>query len=634
MIKNIKNSFQDKTRKLNFFYKLLGPLRKMFLKIKEKFSSKMKLFSFIYRLLGPLKKRLWCCVALFIFQAAWEIMIFTSLATFFQSFITGSNIAGGTFPPDSYFGYIFGIFQKIPPEKRVLIGFIFVAFSVFMQSLIKMGIMIYKTKFSTLFIWQVRTEVFSKTLRNSMSFFDNKQKGVLIQMIVNETRACYSVLKSALELLINIFMIMVYAFFMVMLSLKLSMVVFFACAILFCVVHFLSKTIRRRSSIVVEKTRKLTVVTEEAVGGIKQVKLLDYYGQAGGDFSKACWEADSANRISALIVSSQTVLTNLMGLLILSVLLYANWHGSILGVASFLTYLYIIKSLVAVLTSFNQKYGFLNKNLPAMEKVIDAFDQLKKYREESGNFIKDRLLEDKISFRGVSLDYGKGDVLENISIDIRKGQNVAIVGESGSGKTSLANLLGKLYEINKGVILIDGRNMKEYNLDFLRSKIGFVNQDTIIFNKTIKDNILMARPQASFEEVIEASKNAFAHDFIMAFPNGYDTVVGDRGMKISGGQRQRINVAQIFLKNAELLIFDEATSALDAKSEKYIQTALKKLGENRTTITIAHRLSTVRDADMIIVLDKGEVIEYGSWTSLLEKQKAFYTMLQQQSIAL
>jgi subfamily B ATP-binding cassette protein MsbA len=208
---------------------------------------------------------------------------------------------------------------------------------------------------------------------------------------------------------------------------------------------------------------------------------------------------------------------------------------------------------------------------------------------------------------------------------------VALVGESGAGKTSLANLLVRLYDSSRGEILIDGINIKDYDLAFLRERIGIVNQESIIFNRTIRENILMGNQNASEEDMIEAAKNAYAHKFIMETSHGYDTLVGDNGLKLSGGQKQRINIAQIFLKSPDLMILDEATSALDTKSEQYIQVALEKLAKNRTCIIIAHRLSTVRKADTIIVLDKGRIAEQGRWSYLLEKKGLFYSMIQRQS---
>ncbi|HDH53630.1 MAG TPA: ABC transporter ATP-binding protein, partial [Nitrospirae bacterium] len=577
------------------------------------------------------KGKFWFCFVLFIFQAAWEIVLFTSVAAFLQSVLTDSNIYGGQFAGNKYFEHVFDLFQQVPEGKRVFVSFIFASFAVLMKSIIKIGIMTYTTKFSTRFIWQVRNNIFGSTLRNSMTFFDNRKKGALIQMIINETRSTYSVLKSFLALTIDSFMIIIYLFFMLSMSIKLSVIVFIASVTLFLLAHILAQRIKGYSAIVVKETRKLTVTTEEAIGGVKQLKLLNYYKHAEEDFSAASRNADFTNRKVALLVESQGVLTSLMGLITFSILLYLNWKGSILGLALFLTYLYIIRNLIASIASFNLKYSQLNKELPAVLNIKTAFEESIKYHESGRTFKKDRLLEDNITLKSVSMNYGKGDILKEISLEIKKAQKVAIVGESGSGKTSLINLLCRLYDINQGRLAIDGVDISEYDLNFLRHKIGVVNQDTILFNDTIKGNILMASPDATYEEIVSAAKKAFAHDFINELPHGYDTKVGDRGVKLSGGQRQRINIAQIFLKDPELLILDEATSSLDAKSEMHIQKSLHRLGENKTTITIAHRLSTVKNSDLVIVLDHGKIVEYGSWESLLANPGLFSDMVKQQS---
>jgi len=239
-----------------------------------------------------------------------------------------------------------------------------------------------------------------------------------------------------------------------------------------------------------------------------------------------------------------------------------------------------------------------------------------------------------INFNDVSFRYSDNadDVLHNINIHIKPGESVALVGPSGGGKTTLCNLLPRFYELTGGEILIDGHNIQNVTLQSLRSQIGVVQQDIYMFSGTVLENIAYGRPEATMEEIIEAAKAADAHDFIMQLKDGYNTYVGERGVKLSGGQKQRIGIARVFLKNPPVLILDEATSALDNESERLVQQSLEKLAKGRTTFTIAHRLSTIRNADMILVLTDEGIVEQGNHRSLME-QKGLYHKLYQLAVS-
>jgi len=276
----------------------------------------------------------------------------------------------------------------------------------------------------------------------------------------------------------------------------------------------------------------------------------------------------------------------------------------------------------------------MNEALVPVESVLAFLEQEPAARERSGTVQKARLIDDRLVLDDVWLDYERRPgILRGVSLAIRRGERVGIVGGSGSGKTSLVNLLPRLYDPAKGSVTIDGVDLRDFRLDFLRGRIGLLSQDVFIFNTTVRENIVMGRPGASDDEIVRAAKLAHAHEFVTTLPQGYDTVVGDRGVKLSGGQRQRINIAQVFLKSPEILILDEATSALDSESEALVQDAIDRLAEDRTVIMVAHRLSTLREVDRVVVLEDGVIVEEGGWDELLRRRGAFARMWEMQTSA-
>ena len=243
-------------------------------------------------------------------------------------------------------------------------------------------------------------------------------------------------------------------------------------------------------------------------------------------------------------------------------------------------------------------------------------------------------LKESIRLDGVHFSYdGSREVINDVTIDIRKGETIALVGASGGGKSTLSELVPRFYDPTAGKVLFDGVPIREYTQDSLRARMSVVAQETVLFNDTIEGNILLGRPTATHEEVVEAAKVANAHSFIMELPEGYDTNIGDRGAKLSGGQRQRISIARAILKNPEILILDEATSALDTESEKLVQDALTRLLQSRTSIVIAHRLSTIHNADRIYVVDQGRIAEQGTHAELMERRGIYAHLIEMQNIS-
>ncbi|MGP3739619.1 ABC transporter ATP-binding protein [Bacillus sp. 4A_MP2] len=252
----------------------------------------------------------------------------------------------------------------------------------------------------------------------------------------------------------------------------------------------------------------------------------------------------------------------------------------------------------------------LTQSVASMDRIFEFIDEPYEVTDKP-NAKEANHLKGEVEFKDVSFRYEhtQEEILHNISLKVEKGQTVALVGMSGGGKSTLVSLIPRFYDVTSGSLEIDGIDIKEYKARSLRNQVGMVLQDTFLFSDTIKENIAVGDPEASFEKIVSAAKAANAHDFIMSLPEGYDTKVGERGVKLSGGQKQRISIARVFLKNPPLLILDEATSALDLESEHYIQEAMQKLAKDRTTFIVAHRLSTITHADLIVVMEQGEIVE-------------------------
>ena len=298
---------------------------------------------------------------------------------------------------------------------------------------------------------------------------------------------------------------------------------------------------------------------------------------------------------------------------------------------AFIGYIAIFSQIIPPANSFTTAFYYLQKGSASSQRVMDIL--------ETENSIKDpkvakgKGFSQQLSFNNVSFQYDSQAVLKNISFDIKVGQTIALVGESGSGKSTIADLLARFYDIEKGEITIDGVNIKDFKLADLRGLMGIVSQDSILFNDSVFNNITLGYEDANMDDVIAAAKAANAHDFVMEMAEGYDSNVGEGGSKLSGGQKQRLSIARAIYKNPPILILDEATSSLDTQSEKLVQEALGQLMKNRTSLVIAHRLSTIQNADNILVMKEGEIVEQGSNQELIQKEGLYKRLQDYQNLS-
>lgn len=461
----------------------------------------------------------------------------------------------------------------------------------------------------------IRNQINDKILSLPLSFFSEERKGDIIGRMTGDVGEVENSIMSSLDMLFkNPILILVYFTTMLVISWQLTIFVLILLPVSGFIMGRVGKTLKRQSKEAQEKWGELMAQIEETLGGLRIIKAFNAEKKVADRFHKG---GDDLRRMSNRINRRQQLahpMSEFLGTATIAVVL---WYGGglILGhdasitASSFMFYLVMFYSIINPAKEFSKSAYAIQKGLASMERIdkILAAESNIKDPEKPVQLS----FNNEIEYRGVWFKYQNNWVLQDINLIIPKGQTVALVGQSGSGKSTMVDLLPRFYDVDKGEILIDGVNIKNAEIVDLRSLMGNVNQEAILFNDTFFNNISFGVEHATIDQVIEAAKIANAHDFISATENGYDTNIGDRGGKLSGGQRQRVSIARAILKNPQILILDEATSALDTESERLVQEALENLMRNRTTIVIAHRLSTIKTADEICVMHEGRIVERG-----------------------
>lgn len=471
----------------------------------------------------------------------------------------------------------------------------------------------------------IRVQLYNKVVRLPLSFMSDERKGDIIARMSGDVLEVENSITSSLDMLIkNPILILFYFATMLFTSWELTLFTLVVIPGMGWVMGNIGRKLKQKSMTAQNLWSDTMSQMEETLGGLRIIKAFIAEQKMCDRFERCCNEYRKACNKVAIRQSSAHPVSEFMGTCLIVLVL---WFGGTLIFAqhspidapTFIFYLVILYSVINPLKDFSKAGYSIPKGLASVEridKILKAENRIKE--KPHPQQIKD--LVHNIQFKDVCFQYQENrQVLKHINLTIEKGKTVALVGQSGSGKSTLVDLLPRYHDVVSGEILVDGVNVKEYSIKSLRSIIGNVNQEAILFNDTFFNNIAFGVENATMEQVINAAKIANAHDFIMESENGYETNIGDRGCRLSGGQRQRISIARAILKNPPILILDEATSALDTESERLVQEALERLMKSRTTIAIAHRLSTIKNADEICVLHEGEIVERGTHEELLSK---------------
>jgi subfamily B ATP-binding cassette protein MsbA len=400
------------------------------------------------------------------------------------------------------------------------------------------------------------------------------------------------------------------------------------------IISIIGKNLKAQSLSAQNEGGYMISLVEESLSGLKVVKSYNAEGIFKNRFQNSVTRLLNLSNKIGNKNNLASPLSEFLGIITIAVLLL--YGGTLVLIdksldgAVFISFMGLAYNILTPAKAISKASYAVKNGVAAAERVFEVLEQENTIDSKENAIVKNTF-DDKVSIENINFRYGEENVLKNFSIEVPKGKTVALVGQSGSGKSTIANLLTRFYDVNEGSIKIDGTDIRDWNIHSLRGLMGLVTQDSILFNDTIKTNLLIGKPDATDEEIIEALKVANAYEFVKDLPNGIETNIGDAGGKLSGGQKQRLSIARAVLKNPPIMILDEATSALDTESEKFVQVALENMMQNRTSIVIAHRLSTIQKADTIIVMQKGEIVEQGTHAELLAKDGMYSKLVLMQS---
>lgn len=481
----------------------------------------------------------------------------------------------------------------------------------------------------------LRDSLYNKIVHQPIAFFSEQRKGDLISRMVGDVNEVQYSLLSGLESFVREPLTIIFSILVMLgISVKLTVFTFVFIPIAAAVISKIGKSLKRDSIQVQQEQGRFLSLIEETIGGLRVIKAFN----AEAIFSKKFSDSSNAfTKLSNKVMNRQNLgspMSEFLGILMIAVLL---WFGGSLVLVDktlegtqFIAFMGLAYNILTPAKAISKASYDMRKGNAAAERILEILDYENPIKEKE-NAVAMKDFRQSIQLKNVTFAYEEQPVLRDFSLEIPKGKTIALVGQSGSGKSTIANLITRFYDVNEGQVLIDGVDVSEMQTASLRTLIGVVSQDSILFNDTIKNNLLIGKPDATDEELVAAAKIANAYEFIQDLPEGFNTTIGDAGSKLSGGQKQRLSIARAVLKNPPIMVLDEATSALDTESERLVQSALENMMKNRTSVVIAHRLSTIQNADLIVVMQKGKIMEQGTHAALMQQQGMYQRLVEMQS---
>ncbi len=603
-------------------------------------------FKKIFRFAKPYKKYMWLNIFFNILYALFSAISFLTLMPMLdvlfknENKITETPKYEGIMELGSYLKDYMGYWITNSMEQNGALHTLMILISVVIGTFLLKNLFNYWAMFFITFLRNgilkdIRNALYKKTVELPLSYFSEKRKGDMISRMTSDVLEIQHSFLSVLELLVREPLTILFTIgAMCFISIELTLFVFIFIPISGFLISIIGKSLKKNSDKAAQEQGYFLSIIDETLGGLKVIKGFNGEKRFQQKFEDSTYRFFKLNNRILNRQNLSSPMSEFLGIVTIATLLVYGGQmvlvdGTLSG-AQFITYMSLAYGVLTPAKSISKASYSVKKGNAAAERVLEILETENPITSKPGA-INNTGFNDSISIENITFSYENEPVLKDFSLKVPKGKTVALVGQSGSGKSTIANLLTRFYDVQQGNIKIDGIDIKDFNLQSLRGLMGLVTQDSILFNDTIKNNLLLGKENATDEEIIEALKIANAYEFVKDLPEGIHTNIGDSGNKLSGGQKQRLSIARAVLKNPPIMILDEATSALDTESERLVQGALENMMQNRTSVVIAHRLSTIQKADLIVVLQKGEIIEQGTHDELLAKNGMYSKLVAMQS---
>ena len=603
----------------------------------------MKKFIDILKYLKPYKGRIAINLVFNILNAAFSVVSFSAIVPFLKILFDSveaeadPNAAVGSGILDQLNAAFEQFIREEGPMEALFIFCIVIVVLFFVRNVFRYLALHQMAFLRNVAVRDLRRDIYQKLLRLPMAYYTDERKGQIMARFTNDVAEVEWSVMGALEALFRQpVMIVLYLITLLGISWELTLFVVIVLPITGLMIGRIGKSLKRTAKKGQEELGEVVTTLEETVGGIRIVKGFTAEDIFNRHFNKV---NDQHFKLMVRLFRKQYLTSPLGETLSAITIALILWFGGNLVLEGhtlngefFILYIVIFSQMISPARALSESFVRVQRGISASERIDEILMADEQVLEsETAEPISE--FKDQIEFRNVSFKYGDEPVLKNINLTVKRGESIALVGPSGGGKTTLVDLMPRFYDVSEGEILLDGKNIKDFKVYDLRGLFGIVSQQSILFNDSVKNNLLIGNQYASDKQIIEALHAANAHGFAVSLADGLDTGVGEAGNKLSGGQKQRLSIARAILNDPPIMIMDEATSALDTESERLVQDALEKLTEGRTSFVIAHRLSTVQHADRIVVIDRGEIVEMGNHNELLEKNGLYKRLVDLQDLS-